>query len=397
MERVKAYLDTLTAPGMHGRGAEFGGDSIAAEYLAKQFEAAGLETFGDSYFQKFTYDINTFPGAMMLKVGKTCLVPGEDFIVESFSGGGKGKASLFRIDSFMLFSESGREILLKENLSNKFIVIESSLLKNTPINLGPLLGRSKGVIELREKLTMGLASDQLPLPWFIVKKEVFPDDEKKITFNLDARLIKDRVARNVIGYIPGSQKKDSFIVVSAHYDHLGRLGRNTYFPGANDNASGVSMLLELARFYSQPDHQLPCSIAFMAFAAEEAGLVGSKYYTENPLFPLSNIKFLVNLDLLGTGDDGVMVVNATLFPDQFQILKEINTEQQLLPEIKQRGPAANSDHYFFTQAGVPAFFMYTLGGITAYHDVFDKKETLPLTEFQDVFQLLKSYIREICK
>lgn len=79
------------------------------------------------------------------------------------------------------------------------------------------------------------------------------------------------------------------------------------------------------------------------------------YYTENPVVPLTSIKFLLNLDLLGTGDEGMMVVNATEYPQHFSRLDSINTQQQLLPKIGQRGKAANSDHYFFTEKGVRHF------------------------------------------
>ena len=76
------------------------------------------------------------------------------------------------------------------------------------------------------------------------------------------------------------------------------MGKDTFFPGANDNASGVSMLLNLAKYYKA--HPANYSIAFIFFSGEEAGLLGSKYYSEHPIFPLSKIKFLVNLVLLGT-------------------------------------------------------------------------------------------------
>ena len=92
------------------------------------------------------------------------------------------------------------------------------------------------------------------------------------------------------------------------------MGKDVYFPGANDNASGVAMLLNLANYYSKKENQPKCSIAFIAFAGEEAGLLGSKYFSEHPLIPLNKMKFLVNLDLLGTGDEGMMVVNATCIP-----------------------------------------------------------------------------------
>ncbi len=171
------------------------------------------------------------------------------------------------------------------------------------------------------------------------------------------------------------------------------MGKNTYFPGANDNASGTAMLLYLAKYYTT--HKPKYNIVFMSFGAEEAGILGSKYYTEHPLFPLEKIKFLTNLDLAGTGDEGITVVNATLHKKEFKKLGKINLKKDYLEKVKLRGPAANSDHYWFTQKGVPAFFIYTLGGIKAYHDVFDKAETLPLTEFTDYSKLLIEFFGKL--
>jgi Zn-dependent M28 family amino/carboxypeptidase len=164
------------------------------------------------------------------------------------------------------------------------------------------------------------------------------------------------------------------------------MGENTFFPGANDNASGISMLLEMARYYAQfpPAY----SVVFICFAGEEAGLIGSKYFTTHPLIPLKKIRFLTNVDLAGTGDEGITVVNATEFQNAFTLLNCINDSSNLLTKINARGKAANSDHYWFTEKGVPSFFIYTLGGIKAYHDVNDKAETLPFTEFDDLLTLL---------
>lgn len=133
----------------------------------------------------------------------------------------------------------------------------------------------------------------------------------------------------------------------------------------------------------------------MAFGAEESGIIGSKYYTENPLFPLNQINFLLNLDLMGTGEDGIQVVNGSVFSNHFLKLNDINQSQQLLKEIKTRGKAANSDHYWFTENGVPSFFIYTLGGVAAYHDIYDKSITLPLNEFEDCFKLLVLFVGEL--
>ena len=97
------------------------------------------------------------------------------------------------------------------------------------------------------------------------------------------------------------------------------------------------------------------------------------------------------MDILGTGDEGITVVNATLYNREFVKLKAINDTNHYLPLVKPRGKAAISDHHFFTEKGVPCFYMYTLGGIKAYHDTCDRRETLPLTEFDDLFRLIRDF------
>jgi len=150
--------------------------------------------------------------------------------------------------------------------------------------------------------------------------------------------------------------------------------------------------LNLAKYYKT--HPSKYSVAFIFFSGEEAGLLGSRYYSEHPVFPLSKIKFLTNLDLLGTGDDGIMVVNATVFKSQFEKLKQINDSKNYVKQIKQRGKAANSDHYWFTEKGIPSFFIYTMGGIQAYHDIYDVEKTLPLTKYMEVCKLLMEFVEK---
>jgi aminopeptidase YwaD len=85
------------------------------------------------------------------------------------------------------------------------------------------------------------------------------------------------------------------------------------------------------------------------------------------------------------------VVNASVFPNEFALLKQVNEKGNYLIKVNSRGKAANSDHYFFSEKGVPAFFMYTLGGIKAYHDIYDISATLPLNEYEDLFNLLLKF------
>ena len=95
---------------------------------------------------------------------------------------------------------------------------------------------------------------------------------------------------------------------------------------------------------------------------------------------------------MGFGDKGATVVNGSVFQKQFERLKELNSNNQYLPVINARGKASNSDHYPFSEKGVPAFFIYTLGGPGYYHDVFDKQESVNFSKFTPTFKLLTSFI-----
>ncbi len=399
MERVHAYLDTLCSPNMHGRGATYDGQKIAANYLSDRFREIGLSSFSESYFQTFNYDINTFPKKVFFKTNKTTLITGKDYIVQAGSPSGKATLKIYKLDTLIFSSKKHLAKFLKVNLKKTALVYDelfAKKLKTIPKEIAAKLSAASCIIELKDKkLTMGLSQKQGNTIVFEVLKDKFDIKAKSICYEIDAELIKNYQAQNIIGYIKGREVPDSFLFITAHYDHLGRLGSSAYFPGANDNGSGISMLLELARYYK--DHPQRYSIVIVAFGAEEVGLIGSKYFTEYPLVPLTKIRFLLNLDLMGTGDDGMMVVNGTLFPKEFELLTKINSADSYLPEIKKRGKAANSDHYHFTEKGVPAFFFYTLGGIAAYHDVQDIPETLPLTKFSEVYKLISTFITTLSK
>ncbi|MFB0926414.1 MAG: M28 family peptidase, partial [Vicingaceae bacterium] len=137
------------------------------------------------------------------------------------------------------------------------------------------------------------------------------------------------------------------------------------------------------------------TVVFIAFGAEEIGLVGSQYFVQNPPFDLKKINFVFNMDLMGTGSEGAMIVNGKIFENQYKSLTKINEEHNYLPIIKKRGKAANRDHYWFSENGVPAFFIYLMGGIKAYHDIYDVSETLPLTKFEDTFRLIRDFVDEL--
>jgi aminopeptidase YwaD len=384
---------------MEGRGYVNGGSAKAAEFIAHQYDSLGLGMISDSYSQDFLIKVNHFPGKMSLKINEEELIPGVDYLVDPQSGSGMGKN--FTIKSVNIFKGKQLDKLLKDMYSIKETVLQIEL-SDTLSSQGRMLFMQTVFLLCEqwpvmllsdEKLTWSIANSRLANPLFIVHKKSFKGKDK-VSFNVESEL-KSSLEKNVIASIKGNQKKDSYIIISAHYDHLGRMGSETLFPGANDNASGIAIMLALAAELkkSSPEH----SILLIAFAAEEAGLLGSTYFVEHPLVSLDSIDFVLNLDINGTGEEGITVVNATEFPEQFELLKQSNEVEKGISDIKARGPAANSDHYPFYTKGVPSFFIYTRGGIKAYHDIYDRPETLPLNKATALVELYKDFILTLDK
>jgi len=391
---ARNVIDTLTSSSFHGRGAVNEGEKKAAQFIADEFNKHGLIPFKSSYLQTFDSPINTFFGKLSLQFDNLKLTAGKDYIVGGASSGIKGTFSLAWYNKKNLPKRSKLKKLVDQYFFNdKFIVIDGKdISKNNEI-LNLLQQNqvgAKGIILIKDKLTKGLSSKVKNYVIIHLDRKAVKKKRKKISLEINQKWLTNYKSQNVIGYFKGTNQPDSFIVVSAHYDHLGRMGDDVFFPGANDNASGISMLLNLVEEYRKNPPSK--SIVFIAFGAEEIGIVGSKYFVNHPLFDLKKIKFVVNLDLLGTGSKGITVVNGTIHLKAFEKLQSLNTEKDYILAVKKRGKAANSDHYWFTEKGIPAFFIYTLGGITAYHDVYDVSKTLPLTEFEDCFRLIRDFV-----
>ncbi|TCD12660.1 M28 family peptidase [Pedobacter frigidisoli] len=354
---VKQTVNKLTSKEFWGRGYTKNGMTKAADFLEEQYKNIGLSPMGEKYKQDFSFPVNTFPGKMMVELNGKKLIVGKDFIVNNESPKIKQKALLTKIDSLNYQA--------------------SPTLK----------------VSLKDKLTWSVATEVGDFTEIQINKKSLKAIPREINVDIENQFVPNFKASNVCGLVKGTKYPDSILIITAHYDHLGGMGADTYFPGANDNAAGVATLLSLAKYYAA--NPQPYSIGFICFAGEEAGLLGSRYYTENPLILLSQVKFLINLDLVGTGESGMTVVNASIYAKAFSILNEINNQYKYISKINSRGKAANSDHYFFTEKGVPAFFIYTQGGPTAYHDVFDKPETLPLNEYNDLFKLIINFNKKL--
>ncbi len=375
-------IDTLASPFFSGRGYINNGDLLAAQFINESYKTFGLRTFKkDDFFYPFTFPVNTFPKACSVKIDGKPLIAGLDYIVNPGCPSIK-KSFKLKTHQTINYAKHTRKIALVLDTSYKATALENE--KSAKIELK---------VNLQKKLTWSVSTRQEKYASIDILKTAFPLNAKKIRVNITTSLVEHN-ANNVLGYIEGTEIKDTFIVLTAHYDHLGMMGK-TIFPGANDNASGVAMMLDMANYFSKN----PCkySIAFIAFAGEEAGLIGSKHYTDNPWdeLPLQKIKFLINLDLMGSGEKGMAVVNATIFPDYFTKLQEANglIDKKYLPAFKSRGKAANSDHYWFVERGVKGFFFYLMGNYTHYHDINDAPKNMILGDYYSKsFLLIRDFI-----
>lgn len=396
---LRHQIATLASPTMNGRGYVKKGLEHAEKYILRLFKEYGLRPVGkdSAYLQSYNFPVVTFPDTLALRIGKKDLAPGEEFIIDAASPsyhGSKMKGSDVDLggieDAKDWESQKGR-LFAKPRLYRLSGL--DSFFRHTgirPHQLADALPKGAYIIPQSGKMNWDVATAQTAATIFYVEDSVLPKRIRKAAIDVHSKLETDIRSNNVMGMVRGTAQPDSFIVFTAHYDHLGRMGYDALFPGASDNASGVAMLLGLAKYYAA--HPQRYSMLFIAFSGEEAGLLGSKFYTEHPGVPLAQMRFLINIDIMGDATDGVTVVNATEYPKEFSQLERLNKKGGYLPQIRSRGKAAISDHYLFSEAGVPAFFMYSNGGPGFYHDIFDRAGTLKLINIPNVAKLLQDFV-----
>ena len=394
-------VNKLAAPNMEGRGYVNYGSHQAAEFIAQEMVKSGIRPFRDTYSQTFHLNVNTFPGTMMAIIDGKNLKPGADFLVSASSPAVNQVFELIFPDKKDFTDPAKLQKLAEKDLKSSMTAFDRSELKgdaariaDSLLNYNFLNAGGYLLINSNNKLVWSVWPGEIQkrFPVIEVREDVLPRKPKNIAISFEAIYKKDVELRNILGFIPGTTAADTFLVFTAHYDHLGRMGSETYFPGANDNASGVAMMLDLARYFSKSANQQKYSIAFIALAGEEMGLKGSSYYVEHPFFPLERIRFLINLDMVGTGSEGITVVNGTVYTDAFAKLQSINTANEYLTNVASRGESCNSDHCPFYQKGVPSVFIYSRGKeFLEYHNIYDLPEYLPFTKYDEIFRLLRDF------
>lgn len=379
---ARKIIDTLCSKEMYGRGYINKGDQKAANFIESEFSKIGLKPLSGNFQQKFIFNINTFPNQPKIILNNKNLILGVDYIISANSGKGKGESKLIDYKKFVKKNDISKYGLFLTNNEYQKITKEKALFEKAITSKIIVKKNSK-------KLTASLSQYNLQLP-IIEIIDSSHSKMKKIVFDVNSELLKNYKSQNVFGMIEGSSIKDSFLFYSAHYDHLGGMGE-IYFPGANDNAAGIAMLFDLAKYYIENPPKM--NVIFIAFGGEEAGLIGSKYFVDNSPIDLSKIKFLMNLDLVGTGEEGITVVNGKVFENDFNRLTKINNQKNYLSIIKARGKAANSDHYFFSEKDIPSFFIYGMGKPGHYHDINDNGSDLKLEKYNEIKSLVIDFMK----
>ncbi|QCX53041.1 M20/M25/M40 family metallo-hydrolase [Elizabethkingia sp. JS20170427COW] len=202
-----------------------------------------------------------------------------------------------------------------------------------------------------------------------------------------------RKADNIIGFLDNGAEKT--IVVGAHYDHIGHgeLGNSRddkdnigkIHNGADDNASGVAGLLELARYYSQNQVKEKYNILFIAFGAEELGLFGSKYFVEHPTIPLNTIHWMLNMDMIGryNPENGLAVIGYGTSPAFVDIFKDVHSDIKFNLSKDGRG---GSDQTSFYDKKIPVLFFHT-GGHPDYHKHGDDAHKINYKAMKSILEL----------
>ena len=438
------YLDdikSLTAPSMEGRGDDTKGLARAAHLLEKRYHELGLKPAGtNSYFQPFT----VITGAKLQADNRFSVQEGDrkqglklnqDFVPFSFSSSGSVSAPVVFAGFGASADEFGYDDYAGVDVKDKIVVIlryepagfaeksgNTGLTRHSQLISKAINARNHGakaVVLVNGKLgegeddlltrfgsVSGPANTGIVLVqvkndvadrWFHAAGKSMADVQGQInhttkpqsfafpetlhmSINVDIETTRATV-NNVLAYLPG--KTDEYVIIGAHYDHLGRGNYDSLapsqigqiHPGADDNASGTAGVLELARVFAPLKGQLQRGVLFASFAGEELGLLGSAHWVQEPTLPLDKAVAMLNMDMIGRiKDDKVYIggvgTGSTLKP----MLEKAEAKSNFKVEYSAGGYSA-SDHTSFVTKHIPVLFFFS-GLHSDYHKPSDTWEKI---------------------
>ena len=439
-QRYLEDVKTLTTPGMEGRGDGTKGLTRAAHLIENRFKSLGLQPAGtNSYFQPFP----VITGArlksnnhFMVQTGnaKTALKINEDFVPFSFSASGSVNAPIVfagygvTADEFKYDDYAGIEvkdkIVLVLRYEPKFFAVHSvdhGVTQHSQLITKAINARNHGakaIVLVNGKLGDGeddlltrfgsvSGPENVGIVFLQVKNAVAdrwfqaagksladvqermnasskPDsftfsDNSHAALNVSIENMRATV-NNVLAYLPG--KTNEYLIIGAHYDHLGRGNFDSLapsqigqiHPGADDNASGTAGVLELARLLAPRKGELQRGILFASFAGEELGLLGSAAWVKNPTLPLDKAVAMLNMDMIGRIKDDKVYIGGVGTGSTFKGLLEQEQGKSNFKLEYSAGGYSASDHTSFVAKKIPVLFFFS-GLHSDYHkpsDTWDK-------------------------
>lgn len=393
LAHYKKIVKELSSAKYQGRGYAEDGANKAGRWIAKEFARAGAD---EVVCQPFTLDINTFPGKMEMSIDGRKMVPGVDFTLREFNPSIKGEYNLYYIDTLnydadKIFADlaspeyEGAMVVCDFMFSYKHLADFKRLQSKECSNVGLIYTWEE---PLKFYKAYGEVVREKPIIWV---KPDFPTDAKRVKVNMENKFLEDYECFNVIAKVEG-KRHDSCYVFTAHYDHLGKLGKKTYYPGAHDNASGTAAIITLAAHYAE--HMPEYDMYFIAFSGEDANLRGSVWYAEHPLVPLSEIKYLFNLDMIADNCPNQYCEVSDEGMAGYERMEQINAEKGYFKALDRSELADNSDHYPFAERHVPCIFFMNEDGdaFKYYHTVYDTWENAIFTNYEPTVKLIMDYI-----
>ncbi|WP_428939384.1 M20/M25/M40 family metallo-hydrolase [Fontivita pretiosa] len=460
VDSIRQHLQYLASDELEGRGVGTRGLDLAADYIAARLREIGLKPLPgqDGYFQRFEMSgaASVDPANTSLAAGDTIFELSRQYTPTGFSADGSFSAPVVfagygisnpdrGYDDYAGIDVKGKVVLVlryephNEQGKSRFDEHDWSpdaslnskartaaehgaaaiLLVNPPKYHGEqdeLMTPDRGGARSRipfihiarelanELLKRGGSSRDLAALQSQIDAEVKPQsfELKDLILTGQVKLRRDKVpVRNVLAYLPGSVRPDEYVVVGAHYDHLGwghsgslAQGIRAVHNGADDNASGTSAVLELARQLSAAG-PLDRSVIFAFFTGEEWGLIGSEHFADHPPVPLEKIVAMVNLDMVGRVRNDTLYVGGRESAAAFDAILNRADEASVL-QLKTFGLRGmqSSDHYTFAQRRIPHLFFFS--GLHAdYHRPSDDPDKINYRGIAEVVDLAEKVVTEL--
>jgi len=436
-DSLRGHLSFIASDALEGRNTPSRGLDIAAEYIAAQFRRAGLEPVGDNgYFQTANWMVaerNMDDFELRIRDGKEMIIVSKNQISLSFDGAlNLARATVVKIDykdaaaisalkpeqvegrvvitEIPNFRSAARDQRMDMYYAQREFMSKMSALKAALVISVDRLnavgnGTGQGRLIDPESPRMMDESSNVPVITVHDQKVVNLYDALKAgaapvdaTLKLPAPVEKPVKVRNVIGLLRGSDPalNDTYVLVTAHYDHLGmRAGDSgdNIFNGANDDGSGTVSVIELASALMTLKERPKRSLIFMTVFGEEKGLLGSRYYGRHPVFPIEKTVADVNLEQVGRtdSDEGPQLSNASMTGFDFSDLGLTFKAAGEMTDVKVYKHERNSDAFFgrsdnqaLADQGVPAHTLCVAYVYPDYHGLGDHWDKIDYTNMAKV-------------